>query len=236
MSERELALERVNAALPVLKQINELYLTAVNINQKGMAQKVQAERSKTRSVKTYPVIGAIVAFVLLDIIYRLVVVRIANVLPSLIGSILAIVYIIFAIIVCAVVYQTVKAKVLSSGGTVSPATPKYRQEIDKISDEIYRLTVANEAVIAQIPRDYRYYDAAAYFEHVLANEQADSMKEAINLFEEYLHRQRLEQNSAILLDQARRQSQMLSNIERSSKETTQNSGIAAAFSILNYLK
>lgn len=234
MSERELALERVNAALPVLKQINELYLTAVNINQKGMAQKVQAERSRIRSVKTYPAIGAIVAFVLLDIIYSLVVARIASVLPSLIGSILAIVYIIFAIIVCAVVYQTVKAQVRV--GTVSPATPKYRQEIDEISDEIYRLTVANEAVIAQIPRDYRYYDAAAYFEHVLANEQADSMKEAINLFEEYLHRQRLEQNSAILLDQAQRQSQMLSNIERSSKETTQNSGIAAAFSILNYLK
>lgn len=236
MNERELALERVNAALPVLKQINELYLTAVNINQQGMAQEVQAEQSKTKSVKTYPAIGAIVAFVLLDIIYGLVVVRIANALPSPIGFILGIAYIIFAIIACIVVYQTVKARVLSSVDTVSPAMPKYRQEIDEISDEIYRITVANEAVIGQIPRDYRYYDAVAYFEHVLANEQADSMKEAINLFEEYLHRQRLEQNSAILLEQAQRQSQMLSNIERSSNAAAQNSGMAAAFSILNYLR
>lgn len=236
MNERELALARVNAALPVLERINELYLTAVNINQQGMAQAAQAEQSKMRSVKTYPAIGAVITFVLLDIIYGLVVARVANALPSPIGPILGIGYIIFAIIACIVVYQKVKVRVLASADAVSPATPMYRQEIDEISDEIYHLTVANEAVIGQIPRDYRYYDAVAYFEHVLANEQADSMKEAINLFEEYLHRQRLEQNSAILLEQAQRQSEMLSNIEHSSNVAAQNSGMAAAFSILNYLR
>lgn len=236
MNERELALARVSAALPILEQINDLYLNAININQRGMAQAAQAEQSKMNSVKTYPAIGAVITFFLLDFVLSFVVARIASALPSPIENAVGIGYFIFTIIACIVVYRTVKAKVLASVDTASPATPKYRQMIDEISDEIYRLTVENEAAISQIPRDYRYYDAVAYFEHVLANEQAESMKEAINLFEEHLHRQRLEQNSAILLEQAQRQSQMLSNIERSSNAAAQNSGMAAAFSILNYLR
>ena len=109
-------------------------------------------------------------------------------------------------------------------------------QMESISQEIYRVTTENQEKINLMPRDYRYYDAVAFFESALANGRADSMKEAINLYEETIHRQNMELNGRQMLEQCRMQSAMLANIEQYSKEAAINSGIAATFSVMNYLK
>lgn len=49
-----------------------------------------------------------------------------------------------------------------------------------------------EEIIDIIPQKYRYPLAAKFFVEVLENGRADSMKEAMNLFEEQLHRWKME--------------------------------------------
>lgn len=110
------------------------------------------------------------------------------------------------------------------------------KQYDAISNEIYQLTIQNENILATLPRDYRYYDAVAFFESALANGRADSMKEAINLYEEHIHRMNMELNGRQMLEQSRMQGVMLANIEENSRAAAYNSNMAATFSILNYLK
>lgn len=68
--------------------------------------------------------------------------------------------------------------------------------------------------LSVLPRDYCYFFAANYIYNVLINRRADSLKEAINLYEEQLHRWKMEQYSADLLEQSRQQQMTLNAIKR----------------------
>lgn len=43
-----------------------------------------------------------------------------------------------------------------------------------------------------IPPDYRYRDAMAFFYNALRNQRAMTMQEAVNLYEDHLHKNRIE--------------------------------------------
>lgn len=228
MNEREQALADVSAALPILGKINDLYLAANSIYQKNMVKETKSARSKGRSGRIYGCIACGVTWYVLDLLFRLFIARLGS-------NVIAFIYIVFAIVACVAAYRKVKRR-FESAPAIKPAEEaQNNQQLDAISHEIYQLTVQNQEAIAKMPRDYRYYDAVAFFENALANGRADSMKEAINLYEEYIHRQNMELNGRQMLEQSRMQSAMLANIEQSSREAAINSGIAATFSILNYL-
>lgn len=82
---------------------------------------------------------------------------------------------------------------------------------------------------------FRYYDALLFLESTLENGRADSMKEALNLYETHLHQERMEVNSRITLEMNMRQCQMLAGIEESMARVERDANIAATFSILNFL-
>ena len=47
-----------------------------------------------------------------------------------------------------------------------------------------------------IPPDYRYRQAMTFFYNALKNQRAMTMQEAVNLYEDYLHKNRMEQMQA----------------------------------------
>ena len=114
-------------------------------------------------------------------------------------------------------------------------TAKNNLQIQKISEEIERVATESADIINQIPRDYRYYSAVQFLESVLANGRADNMKEAINLYEDKLHKMRLEKMSEQMLRENEQQSRMLNSIEENSSRAAVASEINTVFSVLSFL-
>ena len=104
-----------------------------------------------------------------------------------------------------------------------------KQENIKINETNAYTRECEEALIQQIkevqqqytdeisgwyPCDYCYIEAAEFFLNAVKNSRADSIKEAVNLYEETNHRQRLEENQQQMLQQQNTmiKQQNLSNI------------------------
>ncbi|MDY3691883.1 MAG: hypothetical protein SO072_07920 [Dysosmobacter sp.] len=237
MNEREIALEKVNMALPVYERINELYFAANSLNQRAMAARADEERVRQNMKKRHKTdwknmdygrffIGFIILIPLMVAVDSTV-----KKMPSFVSALLKIAIIIGG----AMLYLKRKERIKNKHEQTEAQINTMMPQMESISREIYRVTTENQEKINLMPRDYRYYDAVVFFESALANGRADSMKEAINLYEETIHRQNMELHGRQMLEQCRMQSAMLANIEQYSKEAAINSGIAASFSVLNYL-
>lgn len=71
--------------------------------------------------------------------------------------------------------------------------PGLEQKLHTIAHQLEELVNTKEAqdLLNTIPQDYATYDAVSFFIVALRNERADTLKEAINLYEEELHRRAL---------------------------------------------
>ena len=96
--------------------------------------------------------------------------------------------------------------------------------IDRLIDESNSFARKNIAVLEFLPDIYRTQLAAAFMERVVRTGRADTLKEAINLFEEQLHRWTLEEQGRQLLQQKELQAAMirdqLSSILDEQRKTT----------------
>lgn len=227
LSVRQAALADVQNALPVFEQINDLYLQAENLNQQIMISQAKAVDGNSRYGKVKAIVAVVLAYGVFDLLFPLF---------GRLGYVFAFAYIIGVVIGMVCIYRAIKKKDLAKRDKgVQQVENQVGVQMEQISQEIYRLFTENAAVILPIPRDYRNYNAVVFFESALANGRADSMKEALNLYEEYLHRATMELNSQLAVEQSRQQSAMLANIEKSSRQAAVNSGIAAGFSVLNFI-
>ncbi len=232
--ERQQALSQVNEALPIFERLTDLYLYAVNINEQfKFAQAITLRNSKLELLnaaakkKLTAVIIGVISFVLLDFLYGM------GVLP------LSWAYLLFAIVIVCCIFFTSRyaPKDAKNHGTVSDELPSqekslYDADIRNISNEIAQTTIQNEDIINKIPRDYRNYDAVTFFEYALANQRAYSMKEAVNLYEQHLYRQRMEENSRQTRLEMEQQMRILQVIERASVETAGNTTYLVVSDIL----
>lgn len=237
MNERELALEKVNLALPVYEKINELYFAANSLNQQAMAARADEERVRQNINKRHKTDWKNMNYGLFFIGFIILIPLMVAVDATLkkmpfVSALLKIAILVGAVML----YLKRKARIKNKHEQTEAEINTMMPQMESISQEIYRVTTENQEKINLMPRDYRYYDAVAFFESALANGRADSMKEAINLYEETIHRQNMELNGRQMLEQCRMQSAMLANIEQYSKEAAINSGIAATFSVMNYLR
>ena len=233
LSVRQEALSHVQNALPVFQRINDLYLQAENLHQQVMIKKAQAANAGHAKGKILGIGGGLaIAWV------TCLFVGLFAKIPVLGSIVLLDVGLLIAGLACAYfIYKSMPTRQenIAAMKAEEEAQVALAPQMEYLSQEVYRLFNENRDVILPIPRDYRSYDAVVFFESALANGRADSMKEALNLYEEHLHRAALEMNSQLTLEQSRRQSAMLASIEDSARQTAINSGIAAGFSVLNYL-
>lgn len=235
MNEKETAVAVVNDALPVFEKINDLYMTASGVMQKQqIAEAAQFDPAKRKGkARLY----TIISFFVLDVIFYLyyaILLQISKILPF-IGTIGTIAWFVVAIWIMIRVYRDTLHGTKKELEKNQNAKRSAEQAVQSISNDICKVFRENDEIISRIPRDYRNYDAVSYFEKVFSNQQADSLKEAMNLYDEYAHRQAMELGNARLQNIAQKQSEMLANIERLSAQTERNTRIEAGFTILNFL-
>lgn len=230
MSEQTNALETVRQALPVFQQINDLYLAADSIYQRTSLHDATSE-GKVSNSKGKAFACTFATWMALDVLLYLL----AAIFKTLPGFIL-VPYVIGTIICCIVVYRKVihsaKQKVHNETDAL---IAQNKRDLDCISEDICEIYRNNEQIISQIPRDYRTYDAVSYFEHLLENGHAETMKEALILYDEYLHRQSMLVDNQRMIQQNIQQRQMLEQIEATTNSAARSANVAAAFSIATFL-
>lgn len=228
MDERVQAIEKVNAAIPPLKRIDELYAMATNLTQQTTALQTSSKAKKSHHGT---IIGGLAAYVA----GQFMAIIINGVLAVTGSPVLGFIGIVAAIFLCIWVYKKVKQKLNEDDIRTVERTQKDRQTIEKISSEIEQIAVSNADAINEIPRDYRTYYAVSFFDKVLENGRAESMKEAMNLYEDHLHKMRMENMNQQLIYRQNQQVQMLAEVERNTRETKRAVDLNTAFNVLQYI-
>lgn len=77
---------------------------------------------------------------------------------------------------------------------------KNTAEIPVLQSEIDGRIRAMSDALSYVPPDYRFSMAIDHFCQSYANQKADSLKEAVNLFDVYMHQQKMEQKQQEILD------------------------------------
>lgn len=122
----------------------------------------------------------------------------------------------------AVWYQLKKYRQLEAG---LAAARKYQAREQAAGEEVFS---RNLEKLRFLPADYWYPMATEYLIKVVAAGRADSLKEALNLFDAQLHRWRVEEANSAILAQQQLQTAHLASIRTSSK-------VSAAANVTNTL-
>ena len=96
-----------------------------------------------------------------------------------------------------------------------PQIDQYMDVIDNLEKERDQFIADTQYVMDFLPQPYRNELAAAYMEQVVSTGRAESLKEAMNLYEEQLHRWALEDMTHRLLEQNEMRNNMLEQTLRS---------------------
>lgn len=85
---------------------------------------------------------------------------------------------------------------------------RLEREIEELELKWKETEEKYEEKIAIIPKDYRNISAIDSFYKFVSNRRADDLKQAVNLYEEELHRQRVEETQAAILREAQKQTEV----------------------------
>ena len=230
MNEREYNLSQMQSALRPLKTINDLYDTAISMNQQRTAEVMrvtsQREAGRKDAILSMGAMSLITVIFGIGGVFAPLMGEKFDLFGFLVGLVLLIAFV--------PVMKRYKAK-LDRARNIKPVVEPYDDALSDISREIEQTATQYSKEIAALPRDYRSYDAVSFFEHAFANYRANTITEAVNLYETHLHQKRQEEQSRLLLIDSQRQSEMLESIERSSRQAAAASTVSAAFSVLNFL-
>lgn len=229
MTEREEALETVNRALPPLQELSNIFLNAKNVEQQCDAAATQSIARHSHNGNLLGAVSAVSVFIIIGVLFNGVIRNMGN---AAITGIFMILYVAGPVFT----FLYIRKKLGEYSPDSDPQVLQMRAAVGELSKRYESVALSNAAVINALPRDYRYLYAAQFFEQALVNGRADSMKEAVNLFEEDQHRKSLENMNRQMLFDNQRQAEMLAGIESSSRAAAVGANVSAAFSILNYLK
>ena len=122
-----------------------------------------------------------------------------------------------------------KVNKLSNSDVVKKTNSQQDAILDKI-DEVY-----NKSCIAGIyPQKYLFSDAVEYCYTLIEDMRADSIKEAINLYEEIMFRERIEQSQVDAMDALRSIDKETAKTRKAAQFAALASGISAYYSRKTY--
>ena len=90
-----------------------------------------------------------------------------------------------------------------------PIAQECEENIKALIKERNTFANENKHIVLFLPQEYRNATAVIYMEQAVRNCRADSLKEAINLYEDQLHKWKIEQQNQELLDQQALQNYLL---------------------------
>ena len=161
----------------------------------------QESEKKYRCYKTEPSIGGVVTAVLLNIFVAPI---FALIFAAIIGSNLSIIPFWLILIIA-----TVLIFVASHSGKVNRKQTLANQ--CNLAYEQYQNTLKlHYGKLAFLPPDYRYEEAIQCFYKYVKNSRANDIQQAMNLYEEEMHRLRIENAQLAMLREQQRQSSIQS--------------------------
>lgn len=90
--------------------------------------------------------------------------------------------------------------VINENQKIAAYNQSIRQEAENINRRLREIQLEYQnTVMTWYPPNYCYIEAVEFFLDCVTNYRADTLKEAINLYEEYLHRERVERNQEAML-------------------------------------
>ncbi len=122
------------------------------------------------------------------------------------GAVLFVVSIATIIILGTILYLTIgktgyKKRLARHNDMVNRKMSELRAESLTYSNEISRINNENQNLFMSIPPDYRESGKVAHLCSILENQRADTLKEALNVFEEDMHRQAMQAGQRQIINQ-----------------------------------
>lgn len=204
---KELLQKLINADR-ICKQANVHYQEAVKLEQQDMEQ----QESTKKSAKIKGIIAGVAAWFVIG--------SIGNVLVSLLGNIAIFVMMVNSIsqfggLALGIIlgYSIYK----KGQGEFKAESAKRQKAIEKEKAAAQQIFDNNVNDLAFLPVDYWYPLATEYLVKVVQADRANSLAEALSMFDEQLHRWKIEEANAEIVAQQKAQTANLNSIRKSSK-------------------
>ena len=201
-------LQKIINADRICKQANVHYQEAVKLEQQDMEQ----QTSTKKSAKIKGIIAGVAAWFVIG--------SIGNVLVSLLGNIAIFVMMVnsisqfgglaFGIILGYSIYK-------KGQGEFKAESAKRQKAIEKEKAAAQQIFDNNVNDLAFLPVDYWYPLATEYLVKVVQADRANTLAEALTMFDEQLHRWKIEEANAEIVAQQKAQTANLNSIRKSSK-------------------
>ncbi len=211
MTERDSWLRLFEAALPITRQMEEMYEGIVYLQQQNAREEADAQAELIAGKK--------------KLIFPIKLLATAGALLQVFISVKTPVFILSAAAVCLVYYFVLARPAiarLKPDRAHAKQIAKNDKQIELYQQRLNEIVADNARIMDYIPSDYHYTEAIAFFLKAVQNRRADSIKEAINLYEQELDRRNL-------IEKVQRQhEEQMSYLQAIGEETTRAANNAAS--------
>ena len=220
MNEKSYALDLLGAAIPVIETLESYYDEIASRKQRSEEIRVKAEDDlkKRRNRIQMPLY---VALIICLVVLRSNMHVLLKILIVLVGACAAVLYY--------VDIASPALKDLAIDDRFIDEAETNEQNLQFCQEQFSQYYETNSNIIVSIPEDYRYSEALRFMLKTLRNGRADNLKEAINLYEDYIYKMKNE-----MIRQHQEQLDYLRSIENQSTRAANNAAAAAFFSAANY--
>ena len=144
----------------------------------------------------------------------------------------SIITIVVAIIIV-ILYFLIKN--LYSNFIIKPKINRLMWQINEIDSQINDIINNNIEVFKNIPPKYCYYFSVNYMLETMINQRSDSLKEAINIYEDQIHKWNMENYQQQICEVNRQHQFALQNINVKLRAINQNTKNTAVASTLDFI-
>ncbi len=225
MEEKAYDLQLIDRLLPVVGQLENYFAQMNQLKQQNEtllanSERVMANRRMAVKLPFYFVMGAISIFMLV---------------PLATHSLLSILFGVAMFFGGRFLYDRLVQPRLDAIA-VHPNVLRQMEEnntaIKEIDNQAGTFYLQNADLLRQFPEDYQYTEALSFIRKTLQNRRADSLKEAINLYEDVLYRRNM---SFEMERQHQEQIAYLKTIQAETTRAANNAGSAAFWGALDFL-
>lgn len=187
MQTREELLSGLNDAVSIIRQLSNIQ---TRLNQvRGQYKSILPNKKMGKLAKF------ILIFMILNCVYNLV--RL-NIWGIIIGAVeLGVAYVIIKF-----VYKKMNEKIDTDNQRIVAENENVKAQEQAVLNELQKVQIAyRERVSSWYPDNYCSVEAVEFFYNAVMNYRADNLKEAINLYETFLHQRRVEANQKKAVEQ-----------------------------------
>ena len=226
MEERMVTVNQVKRVVPIVEQLENYYAQIAQLDQRCEVIKAEKNqkiiRKKSRCNRIAIMFPAFL-YLLTGFLFKGIS-STGQMIAGAVGVVLSVVGYIF-------IAKPIIRRAQCSDDEIQQVA-EIEEAMDEIRQEMEEYYSQNSDILASFPPDYQYTQAVYFFYKALVNGRADSLKEAINLYEDYLYKKDLAET---MRERHEEQIAYLRQIENASNRAANNASDAAFWGAMNVL-